>query len=51
MQTAGAGNFAALSQTTRLWYSIAAAPNGDVYACVYGGTIYKQTGEQETLYL
>ena len=36
--------FVALSQTARLWYGMAAAPNGDIYACVTGGDIYKQTG-------
>ena len=36
--------FTALSQTTRNWTGMAAAPNGNVYACVYGGDIYMQTG-------
>jgi uncharacterized Zn-binding protein involved in type VI secretion len=36
--------FAGLNQTTRMWYGIGAAPNGDIYACVYNGDIYKQTG-------
>ncbi|MCK9432914.1 MAG: hypothetical protein M0R00_08150, partial [Candidatus Omnitrophica bacterium] len=35
--------FAALSQTTRDWFGMAAAPNGNVYACVLGGGIYMQT--------
>jgi hypothetical protein len=26
------------------WRGISSCPNGDVYACVYGGGIYKQTG-------
>jgi hypothetical protein len=37
-------DFAALSQTSRDWWGMAAAPNGDVYAAVVGGDIYKQTG-------
>ncbi|HEY5140351.1 MAG TPA: hypothetical protein VIJ25_13710, partial [Methylococcales bacterium] len=40
----GTGNFIALGQTSLYWYAIAAAPNGDVYAAVFGGDIYKQTG-------
>jgi hypothetical protein len=36
--------FNALSQTSRNWYGMAATPSGDVYAAVYGGDIYKQTG-------
>lgn len=37
-------NFNALNQTTRNWYGGCVAPNGDVYACVSNGDIYKQTG-------
>lgn len=38
-------NFAGLSQTSRDWFGMAAAPNGDVYACDPGsGDIYLQTG-------
>ena len=40
----GTGVFAALNQTPRSWRGMAVAPNGDVYACVYGGDIYKQAG-------
>ena len=36
--------FVSLGQTSRNWTGIAAAPNGDVYACVVNGDIYKQTG-------
>jgi hypothetical protein len=46
-QTAGTGDFVTLNQTVRNWHGIAAAPNGDIYACVYyggDGDIYKQTG-------
>ena len=43
MQTNGTGNFVALGQTSRDWNGIAAAPNGNVYATVYGGDIYMQT--------
>ena len=39
-QTNGIGNFIALNQTTRSWYDMCAAPNGNIYACVYGGDIY-----------
>jgi hypothetical protein len=37
------GNFTALGQTARSWYEMTTLGN-DVYACVYGGDIYKQTG-------
>ena len=37
-------DFMALSQTSRAWRGMASAPNGNVYACVYGGDIYMQTG-------
>lgn len=37
-------DFLALSQTSRAWRGTASAPNGNVYACVYGGDIYMQTG-------
>ncbi len=36
--------FAPLAQTTRNWRGITTGLNGDVYACVFGGDIYKQTG-------
>jgi len=36
--------FNALSQTSRAWRAMTTGLNGDVYACVYGGDIYKQTG-------
>jgi len=39
-----AGDFIALGQTSRSWIGMAAAPNGNVYACVSGGDIYMQTG-------
>ena len=40
-----ASAFLTLGQTSRYWMGMTAAPNGDVYACVYGpGDIYKQTG-------
>jgi hypothetical protein len=42
-QTAGTGDFIALSQTSRNWYGMCAAPNGNVYASVYNGDIYMQT--------
>jgi uncharacterized Zn-binding protein involved in type VI secretion len=38
------GSFLALSQSSLSWQGIAVAPNGDVYASVYGGDIYKQAG-------
>ncbi len=38
------GDFVGLSQTSRNWSGMAAAPNGNVYACVQGGDIYMQTG-------
>lgn len=43
----GTSAFQALSQTTRFWYPMAAAPNGDIYAAVGAGAngdIYKRTG-------
>jgi len=40
----GSTNFEPLGQTSRVWQGMAAAPNGDVYATVFGGGIYKQTG-------
>jgi len=40
----GVVNFPSLGQTVRNWIGMAAAPNGNVYACVYGGDIYMQTG-------
>lgn len=44
-RTNEAGDFVALAQTTRNWMFMAAAPNGDVYACEYGvSDIYKQAG-------
>ncbi len=46
------GDFAALSQTSRDWTGVAEASNGDVYACVNDGNIYKQiggTGDFESL--
>jgi hypothetical protein len=39
----GTGVYAALSQTSANWRGMAAASDGDIYACVYGGDIYKQT--------
>jgi uncharacterized Zn-binding protein involved in type VI secretion len=39
----GTGVFAALGQTSRNWFGMAAAPNGDIYVCVHDGDIYKQT--------
>ena len=36
-------SFAALNQTVRSWYGMAAAPNGDIYVSVSGGDIYKST--------
>lgn len=38
------GGFISLAQTSRNYRGMAAAPNGDVYVCVYNGDIYKQTG-------
>ncbi|MFM6187855.1 MAG: hypothetical protein ACKPEQ_31335, partial [Dolichospermum sp.] len=37
------GNFVSLSQTSRQWHGVTALGN-DVYCCVFGGDIYKQTG-------
>jgi len=42
MQTAGVGNFNALSQTSRSWRGIC-NDGTHAYACVTGGGIYKQT--------
>ena len=36
-------NFVDLGQTSRDWRDIAAAPNGNIYACVESGDIYKQS--------
>jgi len=36
--------FEPLGQTSRLWFGIAVVPNGDIYAAVTNGDIYKQTG-------
>jgi len=36
-------NFIKLNDTNRNWQAMAAAASGDVFAAVYGGTIYKQT--------
>jgi uncharacterized Zn-binding protein involved in type VI secretion len=41
--TSTAAAFIPLGQTARRWLGMAAAPNGDVYAIVYAGDIYKQT--------
>lgn len=38
------GAFNALGASALSYYAITAAPNGDIYACVYNGEIYKQTG-------
>jgi uncharacterized Zn-binding protein involved in type VI secretion len=40
----GTGVYAALSQASLVWNGMAAAVNGDIYACVDAGDIYKQTG-------
>ena len=40
----GSSTFVAEGQTSRNWYDIAVAPNGDVWATVNGVDIYKQTG-------
>ena len=37
------GIFVDLVVGTKNWWSMAAAPNGDVYACVIGASIWKQT--------
>jgi hypothetical protein len=42
--SAAVSNFIALGQTSRNWVGMAAASNGNVYACVSGGDIYMQTG-------
>jgi hypothetical protein len=39
----GTGTFSALSQGALVWSGMCAAINGDVYACVFNGDIYKQT--------
>jgi len=36
-------NFSPLSQTSRNWVGMTAAPNGNIYAAVYNGDIYMQT--------
>jgi len=36
-------DFFDLNPTAQNWKVMAATPNGDVYACVYGGSIYKQS--------
>jgi hypothetical protein len=36
-------NFIALGQSSRLWSGMTASPNGDIYAAVSGGSIYKQS--------
>jgi hypothetical protein len=48
MQTAGAGAFIALGQTTRRWEGLAVHINGNVYASVDAGDIYMQTGGIDT---
>lgn len=40
----GTISFVDLNQTAREWRSIAASINGNVYACVESGDIYKQSG-------
>lgn len=42
-QAAGSSAFQALSQTSRDWKGMAAASNGDIFAVVNNGDIYKQT--------
>ncbi|WP_035644753.1 hypothetical protein [Flavobacterium sp. ASV13] len=37
-------NFVPLNIGVQLWRGMASSPNGDVYACVYQGDIYKQSG-------
>ena len=37
-------DFVALNQTSRNWFGMTIAPNGDVYASVRGGDIYKTNG-------
>lgn len=44
MNAGGVGVFQVLGQASRRWYTMAAAPNGDIYAGVYSGDIYKRTG-------
>jgi len=43
-QTGGTGDFVTLSQGAQNWSAMAAASNGDVYACIYDTGIYRQTG-------
>lgn len=43
-QTAGAGDFIALNQGALQWTGITCGPDGNVYACVWDGSLYKQTG-------
>jgi hypothetical protein len=43
-QAGGTSAFSALSQTSRNWYGMAAAPNGDIYASVGSGDIYRRAG-------
>jgi len=40
----GTKKFDGLSQTTRSWFGMTTAPNGNVYACMNNGDIYIQTG-------
>jgi hypothetical protein len=37
-------SFTSLNQIIRYYSGMASTPNGDVYACVYQGSIYKRTG-------
>ncbi len=43
VKTVTGSNFNALSQTSRVWRGMAAAPSGNIYAAVQSGDIYMQT--------
>ena len=43
MQTGGVGDFVALNQGSKNWTGMVATAQGDVYAAVQSGDIYKQT--------
>ena len=43
VQGSETGDFISLGQTARLWTGLAASPSGNLYSCVDGGDIYKQT--------
>jgi hypothetical protein len=38
-------NFLPLNQTSRPWFGMASSRNGNVYACVVSGDIYRKDNE------